>query len=266
MKSPKEISLEKKIRKKLKGRTLEAAAILFQDPEIKLLQDYANTVSIKRLGFNDHGPVHMRTVALNGITIVNLLHTGGIQLTLEQEDIGTVEDSSVAILMAAFLHDVGMTVGRDGHENAGAILAMPILNRMLDILYRKEPDKQIILRSLVIECILGHMATQQIHSREAGVILIADGCDMEKGRARIPILLSTESRVGDIHKYSSASIEKVRIDQGKKRPVRIEVDMNDSIGFYQIEEVLFRKIKASPIKEFIELYAWVIGKEMKCYL
>ena len=89
---------------------------------------------------------------------------------------------------------------------------------------------------------------------------------MEKGRARIPMMLNTESKVGDIHKYSASAIENVSIDKGERKPIRITVEMTASVGFYQIEEVLFLKINGSPVKEFIELYAYVQGRDVKCYL
>ena len=34
----------------------------------------------------------------------------------------------------------------------------------------------------------------------------------------------------------------------------------------QIEEVLFTKVNSSPAKEYVELYAGVVGEEFKCYL
>ncbi|MBN1327032.1 MAG: phosphohydrolase, partial [Candidatus Cloacimonetes bacterium] len=61
--SVKQQSLERQILKNLTGRALEVVQFVFTDPEIQALQDYANTVSIKRLGYNDHGPVHMRKTA-----------------------------------------------------------------------------------------------------------------------------------------------------------------------------------------------------------
>ncbi len=117
-----------------------------------------------------------------------------------------------------------------------------------------------------MEGILGHMGSRKIHSIEAGLILIADGCDMTKGRARIPIELNKTPGVGDIHKYSANSIEKVKILAGDEKPVKIEVLMSADVGFFQIEEVLLQKINCSPAKSFIELYAGVEGKEMKKYL
>jgi len=122
------------------------------------------------------------------------------------------------------------------------------------------------MKSLIIECIFGHMATQAIHSLEAGLVLIGDGCDMEQGRSRISSMLSDRPRVGDIHRYSSTGIDRVNIIKGEKKPIQIKVDMSESVGFFQVEEVLFPKISFSPVKKYIELYAGVKGKELKKYL
>jgi metal-dependent HD superfamily phosphatase/phosphodiesterase len=89
---------------------------------------------------------------------------------------------------------------------------------------------------------------------------------MEKGRARIPIALSTEPKMGDIHKYSANSIESVDITAGANKPIRIIVEMSAEVGFFQIEEILFPKINSSPVKPYIELYAGVQGQEQKRYL
>lgn len=266
MKSPKELALDNKILSMLSGRAKETAQIMMNDPEIHHLQDYANTVSIKRLGYNDHGPVHMRKVLINALIMSGLMHKRGIKLNLEEEGVGTLEDSTIALIVSALLHDIGMTVGRERHEYTGAYLALPVVDRVLEAVYGEDLEKRVIVRSMVVEGIVGHMATQKIHSLEAGLILIADGLDMEKGRARIPMLITTESRVGDIHKYSAAAIERVSIDEGSDKPIRITVDMSAEVGFFQIEEVLFTKINSSPIKPYIELFAHIEGNQRKQYL
>jgi hypothetical protein len=249
----------------LSGKSASVISLIFADKEIQTLQDYANVVSIKRLGFNDHGPVHMRKAALNSLIMFDLLHKAGIKFNLEKEGIGTVEDSKIAVLIASLLHDIGMTASRDTHETLSVILALPIINRLLSKIYT-EPGKIVIMRSLIIEGIIGHMATQKIYSLEAGLVLIGDGCDMEKGRARIPTLLSQTPRAGDIHKYSSSSIQKVSISSGDKKPIKIVVEMTQSVGFYQIEEVLFPKILSSPVKHYIELYGEVKDEKRLRYL
>jgi len=266
MKSKKEQELDNKILNAVSGLTKKTAELILADEAIKHLQNYANTVSIKRIGFNDHGPVHMRKVALNALKMTDLLHDAGIKLSLEKEGAGTFEDSKIAILIAAFIHDMGMTVGRQDHEKISVLLALPILDKLLKKIYPDNLEKQLIGRSMIIECIEGHMGYKKIHSLEAGIILIADGCDMEKGRARIPMMLTTESRVGDIHKYSASEIKKVKIEKGNKKPVKITVEMNESVGFFQVEEVLFGKINSSTVKKYIELYAGVTDRPMKKYL
>jgi uncharacterized protein len=266
MRSERQTKMEKVIKKRLSGKSLQAAEILFSNPEIQALQDYANIVSIKRLSYNDHGPVHMRTSALNALIMLDLLVEAGIKLNLEKEDLGTAEDSRVAVLVAAVLHDVGMSVSRAKHEFMGIHLALPFVEPILEKLYHNDLMKKVTLKSLIIECIFGHMATQTIHTLEAGLVLIGDGCDMEQGRSRISTMLSKQARVGDIHKYSAAGIKKVTISKGDVKPIRIKVDMTESVGFFQIEEVLYPKISSSPVGKYIELEAGVIGKSYQKYI
>jgi metal-dependent HD superfamily phosphatase/phosphodiesterase len=266
MKSPKENALDHRLLEATEGDARKLAEILLADEEIQALHEYANVVSIRRLNYNDHGPVHMRTVALNALRMLDLLQSAGIKTSLELDGAGTIEESRVAVLFAAFMHDVGMSVGRQNHEMNSAILSEPILSRILRVMYPDDVVKRTVIKCLAIEGIEGHMATQRIHSVEAGLILVADGCDMEKGRSRIPMLLSIEPRVGDIHQYSAAAISKVVIEPGEHRPIRINVLMNESVGFFQVEEVLLQKVNMSPIKPHIELLASVEGQPPRRYL
>lgn len=267
MKSPKELSLEKKILDELptSGPARIVAEALMNDEEVQQMQEYANTVSIVRLGYNDHGPVHMRTVTRNAVRTLNILHEAGVKTSLEAENMGTFEDSVCAVVLASFLHDLGMSMGRQDHELFSMTLAKPIIERALDRAYHDSLEKRVIVRSVALEGIIGHMASRRIHSIEAGLILIADGCDMEKGRARIPLVLNTEPKAGDIHKYSANSIESVKITAGEARPVRISVEMSSDVGFFQIEEVLLPKVNMSPAKPYVELYAGIQG-DLKKYL
>ncbi len=161
-----------------------------------------------------------------------------------------------------------MTIGRQDHELYSGILAMPLVDRILEKYLSAASDinRRVIIRSLALEGIIGHMGNRKIHSIEAGLILIADGCDMTKGRARIPMELNTKPAVGDIHKYSANSIERVKIHQGTGKPIQIEVSMSSHAGFFQIEEVLIPKTQASPAKQYVELYAGIEGQEVKQYL
>lgn len=276
MKSVKEDTIEKKILKLLdemqKSKSLEdelprtiACSILTSD-EVKAIHDYANTVSITRLDLNDHGPVHMKMVCYNSLKMLRILHDAQVQTSLEKEGVGTFADCVSAVMIAALMHDAGMTIARKGHELYSGIVSYNIIK---EILLRAVPDdvtRRVIISSVAMEGILGHMGTHPIHSIEAGLILIADGCDMTKGRARIPLEIRTKPTEGDIHKYSANSIERVKIHHGTERPIKIEVRMRSEVGFFQVEEVLIPKIQSSPAKHLVELYAGVEGEEMKRYI
>ena len=268
MKSVKEHITESKILDRLKKypQCLELVKYLFNDLELQESQEYANNVSTKRLGYNDHGPVHMRQVVGNAIKMLKILHETGIPTSLEKEEIGTFEDSMSAIIIAGMMHDLGMAIGRQGHEEMSVILAQPLIERTLNHLFPDDLHKRVIIKSVATEAIIGHMSSRKIHSIEAGILLIADGCDMTKGRARIPLSINKTPKVGDIHKYSANAINRIGIHRGERKPIKIDIEMSGDVGFFQIEEVLLTKIDSSPAKQFVELYAGVEGQERKCYL
>jgi len=272
MKSPREQNVDKELAWMIKALNLSANAqaaveLLLNDEEIKASQDYANTVSIVRLGYNDHGPVHMRTVALNTVIMLDLLKKAGIKTSLENDKCGDFEDSVIASVFASILHDLGMGMGRANHESHSVVLALPIMNRLLDKVYANDIKKKTMVRALAMECIAGHMGTINISSIEAGVIQVADGCDMSKGRARIPMAIhSASTNTGHIHQFSANSIIEVKICAGKEKPIRIDVLMDSEVGLFQVEEVLLHKIANSTAKPYIELYAKVNDQDERKYL
>lgn len=263
-KSPKQASLERKLLKMVDEKKGKLLQFIFDDPEIAAIQNYANTVSIRRLGFNDHGPVHVRVAMMNALSMLNLLHKRDVKTNLVEEEIGTRDDSTVAVILATFFHDFGMSVGRANHELMSIILAQEFIMKALMNYYDDRAFAN-VMRTVITEGIIGHMGHQKIHSLEAGLVLIADGCDMASGRARIPTKLKKEPTVGDIHRYSASSITNVTIEEGDKKPIRIIISMADTAGFFQVEEVLMPKINASPVKPYIELMA-EFGEESLQYL
>ena len=277
-KTPKELTVEEKIislvdrmvREQTGGDDLPRRVIdyLLGDAEIKAIQDYANNVSISRLGYNDHGPVHMKMVTYNALKMLSILHEAYISANLENEGAGSFADSVAAVMIAAMMHDFGMSMGRKNHEFYSSIIAFTIIDKLLVKVLPDEADvvRRTVIRSLAMEGIVGHMGTQPIHSLEAGIILVADGCDMTKGRARISLEINSNPTVGDIHKYSANSIERVKIRHGDERPLKIEVQMKSEVGLFQIEQVLMPKIQASPAQKYVELYAGVEGEEVRRYM
>jgi len=270
--SPKEINMDVKLIDMvdslcLSGSAIKCLKLLLANEELQTSQDYANTVSIVRLGYNDHGPVHMRTVAYNAVLMLDLLKKAGIKTSLEADGCGDFEDSVVAVILASMFHDLGMAMGRQNHEMHSLILSMPLIDKVLEQVFSNDLKKRVMIRALALEGIAGHMGTITISSLEAGIVQVADGCDMTKGRARVPISIASHlTKVGQIHQYSANSIEKVIITPGKEKPVRIDVNMSSEVGLFQVEEVLLHKIAQSTAKQYIELYAQVNNEEIKRYL
>src|SRR5574344_3161872 len=180
MKSPKELSIDKKITEALEVLIndtpekdmlpLKVAEALMADAEVESIQNYSNDVSIMRLGFNDHGPVHMRTVCLNAVKMLSILHKAGIKTSLQTEEAGTFADSVTGVVLASFLHDFGMSIGRQDHELYSVFLALPMIERILDkqIPGDENLTRRVVIRSIAMEGIVGHMGTRKIHSVEIG--------------------------------------------------------------------------------------------------
>jgi len=271
MKSAKEVNIDIRLidlvdSLNLHGLAMQGLKLLLADEELQASQEYANTVSIVRLGYNDHGPVHMRTVAYNAVLMLDLLRKANFKTSLESDGVGDFEDSLMAVILAAMFHDLGMGMGRQNHEMHSIALAMPLIDRILDQVYHDDIKKRVMIRALALEGIAGHMGTITVSSLEAGIVQVADGCDMTKGRARIPIHMIHTPRVGLIHQFSANSIEYVEIQAGNEKPVRIDVHMSGEVGLFQVEEILMHKIAQSTAKQHIELYAKVGNDDERRYL
>jgi metal-dependent HD superfamily phosphatase/phosphodiesterase len=240
--------LDEAIIKKLKD--FPGALRIFQqmisDKEVVSFLELANNVSIKRLGYNDHGRIHTKIATDSALKIYNLLD---IESSIVKDRIGNKEDSVTAIVMGAFFHDMGMSLNRDNHDMMGIILAKPIIERILG----DHPNKYVIITT-ACECILCHMANYKPSSVEAGIVSIADGTDMTAGRARIPHLFF-EKGGKKIHSYSALSIKNVEIKKGKNKPIAIEVLMTNPAGVFQIEETLLPKLNNSGLSHKVEVYA-----------
>ena len=110
--TPKEEQLNQVLLRRAEGRVRTLLERMLLDREINLYHSYANVVSVRRLGYNDHGPVHARITTYNALKILRLLKEGGVPTSLEREHVAAYEDSQVAVALGCFLHDAGMGIAR----------------------------------------------------------------------------------------------------------------------------------------------------------
>ncbi|HQJ08476.1 MAG TPA: phosphohydrolase, partial [Deltaproteobacteria bacterium] len=89
--------------------------------ELVQLWKCANINAIDRSGINDHGEVHIRIVSNAALRILRLLVRGGVVPSVVKDYGLTADDAEVVVVLASCLHDVGIAVHRDDHEQYSLI-------------------------------------------------------------------------------------------------------------------------------------------------
>ena len=224
--------------------------LLKDDPEANADWDMANYIAVSKLGYNDHGDVHVKIVAANALKMLKILFEHGIATSLIKEKAGDEDDVYLIVLAGALLHDIGNQVHRENHNVASVYLAIPLLNRLLPKIYHDE-EVMYEIRGHILHCIYAHEFEVKDLTEEAALVGIADGTDMTKGRGR----LAFDKGNVNIHTVSALSIEKVEIMKGEEKPVRILIDMSNSAGVFQIQETLGKKISGGPLEDYFEVVA-----------
>ena len=219
------------------------------DPELKAWWHVANVNAVVRLAINDHSWVHVQIVTNIALKLCRLLVKHGVEPSLVRDYAFEPDDSEVVVVLAALLHDVGMSIHRRDHEDWSLFLAEPKMRQLLDDVY-EEPDRTVVV-SEALQAITSHRADGEPLSLEAGILRVADALDMAKGRSRIPFERGSFS----IHSLSAAAVDEVRIADGESRPVRVEIVMNNSSGIYQVDGLLKAKLRGSGLEPYVEVVA-----------
>ncbi len=222
------------------------------------LQTYweaSNTTAIGRLRINDHGPVHIKIMANISLKLLRLLADAGITPNVVADYELAQEDAEVVVVLAACLHDVGHAIHRRDHEQLSLILAAPLIDEFLAGLY--DERARALLKSEILHAVLTHQRDIPPLTLEAGVVKVADALDMEAGRARIPFSTGGPT----IHSVSAMAIRKVRLSAGEKKPIRIAIEMTNSAGIYQLDNLLREKLKNSTLAPYVEVLAEITGDE-----
>jgi hypothetical protein len=223
------------------------------DDELYALWVAANVTAVERLGMSDHGPVHVKIVMNIAVKMLRLLQPHGIEPSIQKHYGMGPEDAEVVVALAALLHDVGMSIHRNDHEAYSLFLADSKLRELLEPLYDRRSAS--IVRSEVLHAIIAHRAGSRPLTLEAGIVRIADALDMAKGRSRIPFEAGSVS----IHAVSAAAIEAVHIEAGEERPIRLRIEMSNSAGVFQLDELLRRKLTGSGLEDYVEMEATIPG-------
>lgn len=231
--------------------------VINADPSLHQLWRCANINAVDRSGMSDHGPTHVRIVANISLKLLRLLVDGGVQPNIVRDYGLSEEDAEVVVVLGAALHDIGMSIHRHEHETYSLILGAPIARRLLEPIY-DEPQRTMVV-SETLHAVIAHRSDERTYTIEASAVKVGDALDMTQGRSRIPF----EQGAVNIHSLSAAAVERVIIKSGDQRPILIEAVLNNSVGLFQLDELLRPKITSSSIAPYVQVEARIDGENEK---
>jgi uncharacterized protein len=230
-------------------KTRRIYELLINDARMTAHWGMSNYLTVGRLNYNDHGPIHARVTGAYAMQLMRYLINAGTPMDVISSNSGDADDACLVALTAVMMHDIGNSLHRSGHEAMGVIMAQPILAEWLPSLY-PDGEQRTLIQNFILSAIQCHDINPAPLYMEGAVVAVADGCDMTKGRARMPFDLGKL----DIHAVSALAIEDVRIEPCSGTvPVEIEVMMSNSAGIFQVEETLVKKINATPLKSHVRV-------------
>ena len=218
---------------------------------------HSQQVTADRLGMSDHSWVHIRIVLNIALRMFRLLNRRGVEPAMVTDHEMKPRDAEVVIAAGCLLHDTGMSIHRTDHEEYSLFLAADKLPGLLDGVYA-EPERSVVVAES-LHAIIGHRRRGDPMTIEAGIVRVADALDLAKGRSRVPF----ETGRPNIHSLSAAAIDEVRSQPGDDRAVRVEIEMNNSAGIFQVDELLATKMRGSGLEEHVEVVARIEAEHEK---
>ena len=248
---PREAIAQMRVRAPTRGnRRLEALLDAVNgDPQIKALWHVSAVNATRRLGMSDHSWVHIQIVLNIALRLGRLLFRRGVIPSVVADYGMSERDAEVVIAAGCLMHCLGMAIHREDHERFSLFLTADRISNLLAGAY-EEPERTII-GAEALHAIIGHRRKGHPFTVEAGIVRVADALDMARGRSRVPF----ESGHQNIHSLSAYAIEEVKISPGRDRAVRVEINMSNSAGIFQVDELLATKLRGSGLEEHIEVIA-----------
>ncbi|MEA2226699.1 MAG: uncharacterized protein QOF04_329 [Solirubrobacteraceae bacterium] len=226
------------------------------DPQVKAWWHVAG-INAARLSLTDHSWVHIQIVTNIALRIARLLFRRGIVPAMVADHGMSERDAEVVIAAAALFHCVGMSIHRTDHESYSLFLTADKLNGLLADVY-PEPERSVVVAE-AMHGVISHRSKGRPLTIEASIVRVADALDMAKGRSRVEF----EAGRLDIHSISAYAIDEVRIVAGTDKAIRVEIEMSNSAGIFQVDEGLGAKLRGTPLAEHIEVIARIEGEHEK---
>ncbi len=184
---------------------------LKQNPRVQLYIEGADRY-LEAIGYTEHNVRHATNVSQVAGYILR-------ELKYPERDVTLAE-------VAGYLHDIGNFLGRQNHDQLGAILCK-------DILYDLDISVEDFIR------IMGAIGTHEsedmgIHDPVSAALLIADKSDVHRSRVRNPYMVKFD--IHDRVNYS-AKESKLSVDAGAKTIIlhlTIDTALSQVIEYFEI--------------------------------
>jgi uncharacterized protein len=212
--------------------------------------------AVERLGMTDHGPVHVKIVMNIADKLFRLLTEHGCNRRGHQLRIDAGRGGGHRGARRAPARRRDVRIHRADHETYSLFIAERKAAEILGPIY--DPARR---RSCAPRCCTrsSHRSGGKPLTLEAGIVRVADALDMAKGRSRIPFSGGSMS----IHSVSAAAIEAVHIEAGESRPVRLRIELSNSAGIFQLDQLFREKLGGSGLEAYVELEGEFAGEEEK---
>lgn len=214
------------------------------DEELRQMWRCANVNAVERLNLSDHGEVHNRIVANASLRMLRLLRDAGFAASVTVNYRLLPEEAEVVVVLAAALHDLGITIHYDNHTAFSLPLARLKAKELLAGLYGVRD--QTILISEVLHAIASHHGQTRCLTLEAGILKLADALDMTAGRVRP---LNTTQTVSP----NDSPVTEVLIKKGTEKPIRVEMRLSNVSGDQHLEEAVILRLQGSPLFTLVEV-------------
>jgi metal-dependent HD superfamily phosphatase/phosphodiesterase len=218
---------------------------------------YMAGVNSARLGMSDHSWVHIQIVTNIALRLARLLFRRGVVPGMVADHGMTERDAEVVIAAGALFHDTGLSIHRADHEAYSLFLTADKLNGLLAGIYQ-EPERSVVVAE-AMHAVISHRSRGNPFTIEGAIVRVADALDMAKGRSRVPF----EAGHTNIHSLSAYAIDEVTISAGRDKAVRVEIEMSNSAGIFQVDEGLGTKLRGTPLAEHIEVVARIDAEHEK---
>ena len=203
--------------------------IVEHDADVRKLIDHANR-NLGVVGYTEHGLRHVTLVARIARNVVRIL--------------GYDEQIQELTAIAGILHDIGNVVNRRGHPNSGAVMSMPILQR----LGMPMEDIAVVMGAIGSHGDDGGGLAEPVHAVCAALI-VADKSDVHRSRVRNP-----DPATFDAHDRVNYAVVSsfLRVDADEKT-ITLELTIDTAISSVMdyFEIFLPRMLQSKRAAEFL---------------